>query len=545
MKQAIAYLRKSTDLQETSLEQQKEKVLQFAKEHSIKVVEFFAEEACGENVEGRPQFRNMIEHCKVNEDFQYVFVYDISRWGRFTNPKEAVYWEVEVERSGKRVVFVSEGFKEDNIGTSITNFVKSAEASEYLKNIRRQTLRGKIYNAKQGFWMGGRPPYGYNRALVENGKVIKILPEGEEKNVKSHKIKLMVNKQQAKVIKTIFVMFAKQGLSVRSIVEYLNQGHYAPPRGKKWTKSSLWRMLHNDAYIGTLVYNRENIHKRHGKHKYNPKDKWVVVENTHEPVISMELWELVQARTNQAFVGGRFLGKGNRPGSDYLLSGLIKCHKCGSNFQGSRYKRKSRIARRYRCGGYNMYGNNACIRWDIDADQLESFVVGYIQDKIDNSTWRKELKAELLKIVKIAESKSDSRLHELDKEIKEISLKIENWKKAIEKGIELDNAVSTINKYVFQRQQLYQEKKRLTSKVHNGHADKAVVKMLSYLDDFKGILSYGQPERKKEFIRMFVSLIAVYPEKKQAKISLYRRPFSGIIARNKQCVSTEEIMYQN
>ncbi|MBU1148177.1 MAG: recombinase family protein, partial [Candidatus Omnitrophica bacterium] len=47
MKRAIAYLRKSTDLQETSLEQQKEKVLEFAKEHSVRVIEFFAEEACG------------------------------------------------------------------------------------------------------------------------------------------------------------------------------------------------------------------------------------------------------------------------------------------------------------------------------------------------------------------------------------------------------------------------------------------------------------------------------------------------------------------
>ncbi|MFA5197884.1 MAG: recombinase family protein, partial [Patescibacteria group bacterium] len=69
MKRAIAYLRKSTDLQETSLEQQREKVLQFAKENSIRVIEFFAEEACGENVEGRPQFREMIECCRSKEEF--------------------------------------------------------------------------------------------------------------------------------------------------------------------------------------------------------------------------------------------------------------------------------------------------------------------------------------------------------------------------------------------------------------------------------------------------------------------------------------------
>jgi len=250
MKRAIAYLRKSTDLQETSLEQQREKVLEFARQHSVRVIEIFAEEACGENVEGRPEFRRMIEFCKSNEDFEYVFVYDISRWGRFENPKEAVYWEVEVERAGRKVVFISEGFKEDNIGTSISNFVKSAEASEYLKNIRRQTVRGMMYHANKGFWMGGRPSYGYDRAIIEGDKVIEVLREGKQKNIKDQKIKLIINQGQAKAVKIIFIMFAKQGLSVHSIVTYLNnQSQFMPARGRLWSKSSIWRILHNEAYI--------------------------------------------------------------------------------------------------------------------------------------------------------------------------------------------------------------------------------------------------------------------------------------------------------
>lgn len=544
MKRAIAYLRKSTDLQETSLEQQKGKILEFAKKHSIKVIEFFAEEACGENVEGRPQFRRMIECCKSKEVFQYVLVYDISRWGRFENPKEAVYWEVEVERAGKKLVFISEGLKEDSIGTSITNFVKSAEASEYLKNIRCQTTRGMIYNARQGFWMGGRPPYGYDRAVVENGKIIGILPEGKRKGIKEQKIKLVINKKQAKVIRTIFVMFAKQGLSVHSIVTYLNQSHYTPPRGRMWTKSSIWRMLHNDAYIGTLVYNRENRHKRHGKYKYNPKEQWIIAKNAHEPIISMELWEMVQARTKQAFVGGRFLTKGNRPKSGYLLSGLIKCGECGSNFHGRRYHRKYVIARVYLCGGYNMYGNNNCTRWEVNAEHIEGFIINYIHKKIDNPTWRRELKKELLSTVETAESRSSNRLYELDGEIKEISLKIENWKKAIEKGIELDNAVSIINKYIFQREQLHQEKHKLLTRVSNGNVDKIVDKMLLYLDNFKDTLSYGEPERKKDFIRAFVKSVLMRPKVKQAKIILYTKPLSDIITERKRCEATEEIIYQ-
>ncbi len=543
MKRAIAYLRKSKDLQEASLEQQKEKILCFAKEHSIKVIEFFAEEACGESVEGRPQFRRMIECCKSKEVFQYVLVYDVSRWGRFENPKEAVYWEVEVEKSGRRVVFISEGFKEENIGTSITNFIKSAEASEYLKNIRRQTARGMIYYAKNGYWMGGRPPYGYSRAIVESGRVIEVLPEGKQKNIKGQKIKLVINKEQARVVKTIFIMFTKQGMSVNSIVGQLNQGNYPPPRGNMWSKSSIWRILHNDAYVGTLVYNRENGHKRHGKHKYNPQDKWIVVENAHEPIVPKELWKMVKARTKQAFLGGRFLSKGNRPSSAYLLSGLIKCERCGSNFHGRRYVNKSSVTRLYRCGGYNMYGNNACTRWEINAKDFEEFIIGHIQKKIDNFLWRKELKEELSRIFKTIEHKSSDRLHIIDKEIKELSLKIENWKKAIEKGIDLDNTVDIINKYSFQRERLYREKTKILEKIGNGNIDKAVDKMLSYLDDFNDVLAHGEPEKKKDFIQMFVEGIIMYPDKREAKITFYTKPMPHTTKEETQNKEVEVIIY--
>ncbi|MFC1807990.1 zinc ribbon domain-containing protein, partial [Candidatus Omnitrophota bacterium] len=237
--------------------------------------------------------------------------------------------------------------------------------------------------------------------------------------------------------------------------------------------------------------------------------------------------------------------KGNRPASDYILSGLIKCANCGTNFHGSRYHRKYIISRIYRCGGYNMYGNSVCTRWEVSAEEIENFVIEYIHSKIDNPGWRAELREELLRVVKITESSTGNRLHELDKEVKELSLKIENWKKALEKGLELDNTVNIINKYVFQREQLYQEKSRLLAKASRGNCDKIAEKMLSYLDDFKDTINHGKAERKKEFIRLFVKGVVMDPKTKQAKITLYSRPLSGIMSEDKKCKLTEEIIYQN
>ena len=192
-----------------------------------------------------------------------------------------------------------------------------------------------------------------------------------------------------------------------------------------------------------------------------------------------------------------------------------------------------------------MYGNIVCTRWEVHADELESFVIEYIHNKIDSPEWRAGLKEELLRVVKITESSTDNRLYELDKEIKELSLKIENWKKAIEKGIDLDNTVNIINRYVFQREQLYHEKKRLSAKANKGNCENIAEKMLSYLDNFKDIINHGTAERKKEFIRLFVKSVIMDPKSKQAKIALYSRPLSDIMEENKQCILTEEIIYQS
>ena len=192
-----------------------------------------------------------------------------------------------------------------------------------------------------------------------------------------------------------------------------------------------------------------------------------------------------------------------------------------------------------------MYGNNTCTRWEVNAGHLEDFIIKHIQRKIDNSIWRKELKEELLSVLKVSEHRSGDRLHEIDKEIKELSLKIENWKKAIEKGLELDNAVNIINKYAYQREQLYREKNRIAGKAKSGSANSIADKMLSYLDDFKDILKHGEPERKKDFIRKFVKSVIMYPKIRQAKITLYAKPLSDIMGENKSCQSIEEITYQN
>ena len=542
MKQAIAYLRKSTDMQETSLEQQKKDILVFADANEIEVIRFFEEEACGENTEGRPQFRTMIEFCKVSrEPFQYVLVPDISRWGRFQDPTETFYWIHEVKRYHKEVIFVNEGFKNDDIGTSLMKLIKSSEASEYLKKIRQNTIRGMRFHASRGYWMGGKAPYGYERMIVETGQVLK---DGEHKNIKDQKIKLIISKKEARLIKLIYILYGEKGLSDNSIVNYLNENAIPAPNGRKWSKSTIWSILHNQVYIGNTIYNIRNYHRRNGESKFNPKKDWIITPDTHQAIIVKELWNKVQARTSQAFLGGRFLTKKDKPQSSYLLSSIMYCEVCKSKWQGRRYHLKDRVRRIYVCGGYHAYGSKSCVSWQIDADKLENKIISYIMEKLDTGTWREDLESKIREKISLMQDKSDDRLRELDIQIKELALKIRHWEEAIERGLNIDRAVANINKLEHTRDTLLDERIKITTSLEGEtNIERITKKMMGYLDNFKDVLEHGAMEEKKKFIKQFVKEIKVNPRERTAKIMIYKDAMYDIITGVKNCKDLMEINY--
>src|SRR5258708_29340396 len=181
MRIAVGYVRCSTDMQDGSIEQQKNAIEAWAKVNGFKVIEWFADEGrSGTNFEKRPEFMRMIERAETKPNFEFILVYDESRWGRAGNPRESNYWKIHLEKRGVHVRIINSQSKQENdIGSYVLEVVESAEASEYSKKLSRSTLRGCIGNALKGFSNGGPPPYGYRRMAIntETGGVSReILP---------------------------------------------------------------------------------------------------------------------------------------------------------------------------------------------------------------------------------------------------------------------------------------------------------------------------------------------------------------------------------
>ncbi|MEI7482827.1 MAG: recombinase family protein [Elusimicrobiota bacterium] len=167
-----AFYRRSTDLQEFSIEDQRKACQQFAAEKGWAIVKEFTPQkgfASGLTIDRDPQFLEMIHAAEgTNHGASYLVVYDVSRFGRL-NPEEKIYWEQRFKKEGKlQVIYVKDDFKNDNsMADGILKFLKHGEAREYSVKLSASTLRGCKTHAGLGHSCGGSAPYGYDRLLID------------------------------------------------------------------------------------------------------------------------------------------------------------------------------------------------------------------------------------------------------------------------------------------------------------------------------------------------------------------------------------------
>lgn len=187
---------------------------------------------------------------------------------------------------------------------------------------------------------------------------------------------LVIDEGAAKVVRRIYDMF-ESGVGKDSIARKLNQeGIPCPSEYKRmldenyknglklegttyWTYSTVHRMLRNRIYAGDMVQGKYHRPTMHGKAHLQEREKWVVRENTHEPIISIEQWERVQRLLEVKAKKVDFV-------SEDPLKGFIKCGKCGRSMviRGKDEKAK------YSCGSYERYGPAACPNNKIKRDGI-------------------------------------------------------------------------------------------------------------------------------------------------------------------------------
>lgn len=436
---AVGYVRRSTDRQEQSIDDQKNILVKYAEEQGIRLHKFYVDDAIsGTYTLKRKAFLQMIEDAEgPSRKFDSIVVYDIKRFGRVDND-EAGYYRHRLKMQGVEVLYVTENFNGDYTD-DLLRPVKQWQARQESKDLSKVTIRGLLSKAETGWWMGGVPPYGYDllyqncdneflhilrfmpdgtkQVLDEKRKLVRILDRGERLSIskKDHGTLIHGSDGRVKIAKRIFKMYAEVGKGFKAIAYTLNDEKIETPRGPKWARiySGTWRattirsIIVNPIYSGDMVWNRRTDARFHrisnGQavdrdqvhgHRLVPNDKtdWIIVRDAHPAMISRRLFQLANDRLknkpsslSQRGMDPRLKTHGktwNGKRSRFILSGLLKCSLCGNRYQGvTTRKGKTKadgtktVTYSYGCGGYISKGKSICQMNSISQEKLEGKVV--------------------------------------------------------------------------------------------------------------------------------------------------------------------------
>ena len=403
-----------------SIDNQRTMLRKYAEEHGFEIHGEYIDDGISGTTFQRPEVQRLLDDAKTGV-INTIIVKDLSRFGR-NYIEVGQYIDYVFPAFGIRFIAI-----QDNVDTAnrdsgamemmpIMNVFNEWHAANTSKKIRAV----KRANALAGKFSGSRAPYGYIKGTDE-------------------KRTFQIDEEAAPIVKRIFEMYAS-GISPYKIAEILNnEGIPSAGRltflrtGEKirnnehpyWEETRIRPILKNIEYLGHLAQ-QKYASVSYKNHKIIQKDQsdWVIVYNTHEPIISQELWDKVQERLKS-----RAHGRKMRTGMTHPLSGFLYCADCGSKLKMGYvwHKYKNYYTYNFDCGKLKRYGKSFCFSHYIRANVLEEIVRGDIREMakrivLDEKSIREEyvrhnaeLKDQSIKSIKKELQTKNKRMEELSR----------------------------------------------------------------------------------------------------------------------------------
>jgi DNA invertase Pin-like site-specific DNA recombinase len=291
------YVRRSTEHQQYSLENQSAANEKYAESHDFRVVLTYFDAKTGLVFKQRAGLRQMLQDVVAESPlYKAILVYDVSRWGRFQDTDESAHYEFLCKSAGVPVHYCAEQFEND--GSPISTIVKSmkrAMAGEYSRELGVKVLAGNKRLARLGFRQGGEPGYGLRRMLISGcGLRKQELGTGERKSLSTDRVILVLGPaQEVQVVKDIYRMLVCEKLSCTEIARELNRQHIAGVGASEWTIERVNAILTTPKYTGCHVYGRTSCRLSTQRVKV-PKSEWVFTPGAFEPIVDPSVFSEAQ-----------------------------------------------------------------------------------------------------------------------------------------------------------------------------------------------------------------------------------------------------------
>ncbi len=418
------------------------------------------------------------EGSKPKAPFEVILVWKFSR---FTRKREhAVAFKSQLRRKGIRVVSITEQAEDNATGRLLEGIIESVD-EYYSENLAQEVVRGMREAASRGFFLGSNAPFGYRKIKVSDGA--------------KERPTLEVDPATAPVVREIFEK-SLRGSGLKEICKELNERGITN-RGKRWYKGGLHYVLRNEAYTGTAVGRTSN-----GEKAQDP----VRVEGAWPALVSKELFDAVQEAMRER---APKVQRPARVGSQYLLSGLLKCGVCGKPYsaQGA----KSGQFAYYICGTLFREGAGMCSARYLNAPKLETFVVEKIRERILTEETIVALVQLVAEEIDAMAGELSGRLEVVEAELSDVRKRLEKLYEAIETSeLTLEVLSPRIMSLRHREEQLEAARDDAETRLEQ----RRVVlpdteEIVEYVADFRNFLKDGTIPERKALIRNFVEGIEV------------------------------------
>ena len=352
-----------------SIESQRTILRQYATANNLNVVDEYIDDGWSGTNFDRPAFKRMIEDVESGK-INCIVTKDLSRFGR-EHIMMDYYLEFVFPEKKVRYVAVAENEDTEN---GLSDFVpfKNLFNEWYAKDTSRKTKQAFHAKFLAGERMGNYAPFGYKKhPEIKN----KIIPDEETAPIV---IRMFEMAAHGTSLSKIMNYLVDEKIPVPSYWEYSRFGGFAriydnPERQKNnylWRFSQVQNILRDETYIGNTVhFQHTTVSYKNKKVIRNPKEKWMKVENTHEPIVSKETFDLVQQQMESR-------KKPTRAGNTQIFAGLIKCADCGKSM---RYCTNKKTYTYFTCTSYSLYGKEICSQHYIRYDTLYPYILSRIQ----------------------------------------------------------------------------------------------------------------------------------------------------------------------
>ena len=440
-KKAAIYIRVSTDAQAEegySIDAQKEQLAAYCVSKGIKNYEFYIDGGwSGSNLD-RPEIQRLISDAK-EEKISHCIVYKLDRLSR--SQKDTLYIIEDVlNPHGVDFVSLTESLDTSTPMGRLMIGILSAFAQLERENIRLRTRMGMKERVKQGYWMGGgRVPFGYEYDKNEG---------------------VLIPNKDAEKVRQIYDLYIK-GYAPQAIAEML---------GLKYDRL-VNQILTRKSNYGIIEYNGEEYQGR------------------HEPIISKETFDKAMNEMTRRSVT-------HTASSNYLLTGLIYCGKCGAKM---RYQKWGKNGAKLICYSQQsskkyLIKDENCDQEKIWADEVEEVVIKELFNLKNKK--RQQIESNSLEL---------STLDTLNAQREEIEKKIKRLYNLYAES-EDDILLETINE---NKKKLESLKKRIENEIvqHNISANRD--KLKETIETLEETWDYMTTHEKQNVVRRLVSKVTI------------------------------------